>query len=288
MALVDFYLYRLKLFPPHQGSLFEERLSRPQAFRQVLQERPSAELRQGTYWHIGNLTFLDDIGGYFAIGRTTKSTHQTYDGHTKNFVEDVLESSPYTHVVFDSMIGFLAIAQKTRLAPTTYSVARNISNLFRGSELVQRSDVVVQIDPILDPSDFIESVRAAYSVRRFEVTFSRSNPFDADEFFQKPMEKYIEAANAEKGKSIVSGRDLDKETLVNVTKSVAASGNDAKAVMKYKEDSGYISKKLHSNPAHFSVPEQGFEKATALQESRRIYTRIRGMNDVYEDHLYSK
>jgi len=282
MLSTDFYLYRLKLVRPHQQSFFHENLSRSDVFLEALKERPSVELRKGHFWHIGNLAVLDNFGGYFAIGRTTNSILEKYDDSSGNFVEELLETSPYTHVIFDARIGFLAIAKKTKLSPTVGGIARNICRLFERAEVVIRNDIEVSIDPISDPYNFIDAIRAAYSIRAFEVTFSRSNPFDADEFFQKPMEKYLDAANGEKGKTNISGVNLDSETLVDVTKSIAATGNDAKVVLKVREGVRYSTKRLRDNPAHFAIEEGDFTPEIALTEARETYTYVRGEINVVD------
>lgn len=284
MAIVDFYLYRMKLILPSQRSFFHENLSRPEAFRRILEERPSAELRRGTYWHIGNIVFVDDIGGYFAAGRTTHAILEKYDASTGNFLEETLETSPYTHVLFDCQVGFLAIAKKTRLSPTVDGIAKKIGRVFEHSTTAIQNEMVVVLDPISDPHDFIESVRAAFAIRRFEVTFSRTNPFDADEYFQKPMEKYLDAANGQKGKTEISGKDLDPETLVRVAKSVAATGNDAKAVLRSLEETRYSTKRLRSNPAHFTVSEEEFSPQLCLNESRHLYSTVREGEDVLDEN----
>lgn len=284
MANIDLYLYRLKLVFPIQKSLFSDDLSRPDLFRSILNERPSFELRRGLLWHIGNVTFIDENGGYFAVGRTTRSTLEKYDEKTKNFTEEELETSPYTHVLFDCRIGFLAIANKARLSPTIQGIARKICDLFSTAPITKTNELHVSLDQISDPLDFIESVRSAYSIRRFEVTFSRSNPFDVDEFFQKPMEKYLDATNGEKGKTAVTGQDLNSETLIIVTQSVAATGNDAKAILKIDEHSRYSTKWLHRNPAHFRLKEEEFSFEEALKVARKVYNQVRGNQDELEDY----
>lgn len=273
--MVDFFLYRIKLAFPAQRSLFEEDLTREQIFLRVLREKPSFELRPGNYWHIGNISFLDDTGGYFAVGRTTKSILEKYDLTSGNFLEEMLETSPYTHVFFDCHIGFLAIATKYKLSPTVSGIARKIKKLFENSEVIASSGVIVAVDPISDPSDFIVFLRSAFNIRRFEVTFSRSNPFDADEFFQKPMEKYLDASNGQEGRTAIVGEDLDSETLVQVTKSVAATGNDAKATLRPYRDARYSTKRLRSNPAHFKYEGEELDKREALTASRDAYANIR-------------
>jgi hypothetical protein len=222
-------------------------------------------------------------GGHFAAGRTTKSILEKYDADSGDFVEEVLETSPYTYVLFDCQIGYLAIAKKTRLAPTVSGIARRICTLFQSTPVVEQGGIEVSFDAISDPNDFIQSVQSAYSVRSFEFTFSRSNPFDADEFFQKRLEGLLEAADGQKGKTLISGPNLAPDTLVALTQSVAATGNDAKAVLQTHRGSKFSHKRLRSNPAHFTVPGEDPDLETALIQSRNVYSDVRGEENVLED-----
>lgn len=249
----------------------------------MLKERPSVELRKGHFWHIGNVKIIDDFGGYCAVGRTTKSIVERYDQRSGNFIEEPLDTSPYMHVLFDSRIGFVAIAKKPKLSPTVVGIARRLRGLLEKTSVSYDRGIKVSLDPISDPHDFIDSIRAAYSVKSFEVTFSRPNPFDADEFFRKPIERYLDSANGEKGKTYIIGNDLDPETLVSVTQSAAATGNDAKAVMKTDEKARYLTKRLKVNPAHFQLAEDEFTIGDGLDKSRHLYTGVRGQDDTLDN-----
>jgi len=70
---------------------------------------------------------------------------------------------------------------------------------------------------------------SAYRVTRFAATFRGPNPFDADEYFQKPLSVYLLATDGEKGKAQVQGKDLNRQALQEVTRSTAATGNEASA-----------------------------------------------------------
>ncbi len=283
MASLDFYLYRTKFFPSRKPSLFHEKLTKPEIFACILKERPSLALRKRYFWHVGNVKYFDDRGGYFAAGRTTKSIVAKYDEDTKNFIEEPQESSPYTHVFFDIGIGFIAIARKTTLSPTVSGIARNLARLFEQSEVVLKNDIEVSIEPISDPTDFITSIYSAYAVRLFEVTISRQNPFDADEFFQKHWEVYVDATNAEKGKVTVLGSQLDTGTLADVTKAIAATGNDAKALLKGAQGERFHTKRLRDNPAQFAVEEEEISVGESLNKARSLYKQVRGGQDAVQD-----
>jgi len=93
--VIRFQLFRLRLFL--EPTLFIKDVKRDEVLRTIISERPSAELRKGYWWHIGNVKELDENGAYFALGRTTKSIVEQYDPETRNFVVDEHPESPYTH-----------------------------------------------------------------------------------------------------------------------------------------------------------------------------------------------
>lgn len=78
----EFQVFRLKVYPSKQISLFEKGKKPADTLKDVIESLPSAELRKGMIWHIGNVKKLDDAGLYFRIGRTTTSTIEIYqDGN---------------------------------------------------------------------------------------------------------------------------------------------------------------------------------------------------------------
>lgn len=119
MAVVEYSLFRVKFILPRQMSWIDYPVSRTDVFRASLEEKPDSQVRVGYKWHIGNVNLFSRSSGYFAIGRTTRSTIEKFDEATGNFVEEELETSPYTHCVFDAEVGFVGIAKKPSLSPTT-------------------------------------------------------------------------------------------------------------------------------------------------------------------------
>ncbi len=115
-TVFDFYLYRMKLVLSEQRNLFgQEELSRPEIIKRIITDKPKYDLGKGLSWHIGNVNFLNNFSGYFAVGKTTKSILEKYDEETGNFIEEIDETSPYTHVVFDAEIGLFSIAKKNKI-----------------------------------------------------------------------------------------------------------------------------------------------------------------------------
>ena len=116
MPTIEYSLFRVKFVRPRQGSFLHDDLTPSQLLLAAISEKPSAELRKGFNWHIGNIKMFGMAAGYFAFGRTTTASIEKFDVASGNFVEEQLEQSPYTHCVFDASIGFLGIAKKSNLS----------------------------------------------------------------------------------------------------------------------------------------------------------------------------
>lgn len=275
MALVEYSLFRAKFIKPVQKTLWQPEVSAPEIFLSAIRARPSADLRKGQSWHIGNLRYYPPHGGYFAIGRTTKATLEKFDEKSGDFLEEEQATSPYTHCVFDAQLGIVGIAKKTSLARTTKGIAKRLEELLATTPIVLNGYISVEILPIPDPEGFVEALRSADRVLRFSATFQGPNPFDADEFFQKPLSVLISAANGVKGRAQLVGDDLNKETLVEISRSTAATGNEASATILRGAGQRYVTVNLRGNPIKRSYDEAGHDPAIALQDLTEVYTRVR-------------
>ncbi|PPD39907.1 MAG: hypothetical protein CTY16_18710 [Methylobacter sp.] len=253
----------------------DENLSPKDLFLLSLAEKPSGELRKGNTWHIGNIDNFSPITGYFAVGRTTNSTIEKFDASTGNFIEEDLEKSPYTHCVFDARIGLIGIAKKTSLAPTSVNIAGRIEDLLSQTDVIIRNSISVEIRPIPDPEGFLKSLLSAYQVSSFTASFRGPNPFDADEHFQKPLAVYLSAANGEKGKAKIQGTDLNRKVLQEVTRSTAATGNEASARIKKRESEKSITISLKGDPVKRRYDEEKHKPKQVLADLTNLYHRIR-------------
>ncbi|MDD2659670.1 MAG: hypothetical protein PHY54_08325 [Methylococcales bacterium] len=275
MASIEYSLFRAKFIKPRQTSLLHTDLTPQDLFLQALIERPSGELRKGYIWHIGNIQYFSQTTGYFAVGRTTNSTIEKFDDSTGDFVKEELEESPYTHCVFDARIGFIGIARRASLAPTAKGIATSIEKLLSMSRVISENDISVEIAPIPDPEGFLLALASAYRVTRFSATFSGPNPFDADEHFQKPLSVYLSAANGEMGKAQIQGENLDRDVLQNVTRSTAATGNEASAKIMKSQSQKPITINLKGDPVKRSYDEEEHIPKTVLADLTNLYHRVR-------------
>lgn len=275
MPTIEYSLFRVKFIRPSQSSFLHDALTPAQLLLAAVQQKPSAELRKGYQWHIGNVHRYENDTGYFAVGRTTTSTIEKFDTESGNFVEEELEESPYTHCVFDPAIGFIGIAKKTNISQTTKGIANRLEQLLSLAAVVQENEVAVEVRPIPDPDGFLKAIHDAYRVYTFSATFRGPNPFDADEFFQKPLSVYLSAANGAKGKTTISGEDLNRDVLTEVTRSTAATGNEAFARIQKSKRQKAMTINLKGDPIKRKYDEHEHNPESVLIDLGKQYQRVR-------------
>lgn len=270
----EYHLYRIKFIKPAQLSLLEEVRKTSTIFLEAINDKPEYTLTNGSEWHLGNIHLFNKEAGSFAVGRTTKTTVEKFNKETGDFVDELDDSGPYTVIVFDSQIGLLGIAKKSRLAPNASSIARRVEDLFSTSKTVIDSGVEVRVDMIPDPEDFIEKLKGAYAIRKFRATFTGPNPVDADELFQKPLSVYAQSMDASYGVLEVIGNSLNEEVAESVAKSTAATGNTASAriVQSKGEKSKVI--KMKGDAVLVNVGQDA-SNADILEQMKIEYARVR-------------
>lgn len=277
MAATEFSLFRIKFIKPAQKSLFEDQEKSPgDYFKAALEDRPSLQIREPFIWHIGNLEYFSATSGHFAVGRTSRKTVDLYDEKTKNFVEVDHRESPYAHCLFDSHIGILVISKNNTLSQRTEMIAEKIEKLLSLNPGIFLNEIRVEISPIPDPEGFIRQLSKASLVTRFTASFGGPNPFDADEFFQRPMSVYLASARGEEGSTTIKGESLNNETLVEVSKSTAATGNKASARIKRYKSSKPETIHLEGDPVKRRIDLDHYSLQDVLEQFLKIYHDIRG------------
>lgn len=277
--MIRFQLFRLRLFMT--PTLFNQDVDRIKLLREIIREKPSAELRKGYWWHIGNVKDIGKDAAYFALGRTTKSIVELYDPETRDFIVDEHPESPYTHAYIDYPLQVLAVGSKPRLAPHTKSIARQLEKLLNQQEKIQSSNMSADIAPLNDPRDFLEHLNEAAVVRRFTAVFTLPNPFDSEEDFEKPFQRFLNASEGNNGKATVIGSDLNREVIENIARTCAASGNDASARMKDTEQSRYRTRHLKGRIVTLDYDDEDPDESpeSFLGAIRETYKAIRTDQD---------
>lgn len=273
---MDFDLYRLKLLEGDPPSLFTGDMTREALLEKIIGEVPRTKLRKDHVWMLGNVEQTGQSAFYLRIGRVTKKSIETYSNG--NFLEREFEASPYTHVFLDTALELVAVAQKSSLSPSTRTTANSLAKLLQRSEQNRDLNVDFEIDPVKDPRDFLEALASAYEVQSFSFTFNRPNPFDADRLVVKPLQETLKNTNGTKGEVTLRGKEMNSAVLQDITRSVAASGDDAVARIRPAEKQKAINKKLSGNLKRINVEsvDTKDQKAAFLELVRKAYAAIRG------------
>lgn len=275
MGAREYHLYRAKFIKPSQLPLLGAERSSAELFLESINDKPEYTLATGSEWHLGNVHLFNEYSGSFAVGRTTKTTVEKFDKESGDFVDELDDSGPYTVVVFDSRIGLLGIAKKSKLAPNAASIARRIKDLIATTKTVVDSGADVRIDIIPDPEDFLEKLKSAYSISKFRATFTGPNPVDADELFQKPLSVYAQEMGASSGVLEVVGDGLNEEIAESVAKSTAATGNTASARVIPSKGKKAKNIKMKGEAVVISV-DQDASSSDILDQMQVEYSRVRG------------
>lgn len=265
-------LFRVKVFP----TLGNQHVNRGELLHERVANCPSAELRKGYVWHIGNVETVDESTIYFRFGRTTKTTVERFkDGR---FVDAEIETAPSTTVLLDWRRELCAIAGRAKLAPTTPGIASTLQRLLNEGEPRVEFPVEFEIGSLKNPDGLIESLLRAYQVQSFWLTVTRDNLFDVQKHFIKPTEETVKELRADKGKAVFTGSDIDGETAAALTRSVSASGDEAGATLRYVEGGPKVRVALKKEAVVLTADnlETLQERARVANEMRARYREIRG------------
>lgn len=262
--MAAFHLYRLtivhpirKIKFPNQEELFhpedeKEKQSPGEIILSAIEEKPSQEIGRGQTWRIGNIQKFHEKKQkvFFAIGKVTKATRESYDEEKGDFIEEEGPDTHHTHVAIDLELQVCAIAQKTKIASDTRTTANKLAGLLNASQGAKINSVIFKLDKILDPEEFLDLIKSAESIANFEMTLGRPNPVDADELIQKPGERYVSAINGKQAKISVTaekGETLKADVIEDCTRSATLRGCQVTALIKFEGDEKPSRKKLEGN-----------------------------------------
>jgi hypothetical protein len=135
-----------------------------------------------------------------------------------------------------------------------------------------------EVAEVKDPESFVTYLRQAHVITRFTVTFSRPNAIDASDDFLKPCQRALSGVGGEKGKVEFSGEHLAGGALEEVSRSAAATGDDASATMRMLKDGRKQTKHLKGNQVFLAeediTTDEG--KESFAERIKKMYERIRG------------
>lgn len=272
----DFQLFRFSVLPNPQASMSFNR------------ERPRSEILQDIIirastvssvrnWRVHNVEAIEGDGFYLRIGRNSVRAVQTYD-NDKGFQDEEFEDAPYTHVVINIPNEVCAIAKKTNLSQNTVTIGKALARILSEVDAARELDAAIEIREITDPTEFISYLETAEAITSFEFTIARPNAFDVNEDIVKPAQKALDELQGQSGSVKFLGESLDAEGLEEITRSMAAQGQEAKARLKMAGSARPIYRSLNQDTAVVSTDEviTSTDKINLLQLVQRKYREIRG------------
>lgn len=224
-----FYLFRVKFIRDHQKNIFDDGATPEQIFINAIKEKPSIKLPRGGEWKLSNLENIGIHGGKFAVGRITQANTDKYDYSSDEFIETKDQQGPFATIYFDSRLGVVAIEEKSKVNSKVDATAKRLHDLLNQSDAVSNRMIKCRVQELRDPDDFIKKIKESTRVLSLRSTFTGPNPVDADDYFQKPLEVYADKSKADRGVIQIFGSNLDKEVVIAVARTNAATSNDASA-----------------------------------------------------------
>ncbi|MEB3244493.1 MAG: hypothetical protein VKJ06_00710 [Vampirovibrionales bacterium] len=281
--MVTFFLFRLKIERSPNPQIFDGQETPSELIQKALKEVHERESHEDNHtWRIGNYRSLDDNAVFFALGKFTKKNVGTFDENNKRFGQQSLEDALYTYVLIDFKQQLCAIAHNSKIAPDVNSIARNLARLLTATRVAKTINIKFVIPAIEDPKKFIEILKNAYSIESFSISFSKPNPWDADQDFHGPMQNLLQETDATEGKTTIKasrGQSLHSSPLERLTHSIASTGNQVSARVKPDGRSKQKTIKLEGGQVSFSTDEidSDDDRKSLWQKMKDLYEAVRGM-----------
>jgi len=224
-----------------------------------------------------------DEGVSFQMGRVQAVTAPHFDEVDHSFFEAETERAPFTWGVFDQKNQSCGILKRSGVSLSAREISSKLEILLNSTNIPEEAGFRVVVDPIVDPDGFIKQLQNAHSIVKFSFTAEFENPFDVEGLIQRPAEKFNEAVGGTRTKVEVEGDSLDKEILEDLSRAVAATGDDAAASVRTTERAPSKRIYLKGTPLQEPVPlQEPMETEDAinplqlmLKATRDAYNRLR-------------
>lgn len=283
--MVKFHLYRLKIEQSRQATLPYTENERPKdenfsdIILSAIEEKPYQKGRKGQTWRIGNIQKIEKQGVFFALGRITKATHGDYDEKNGNFIEKDESEALHTHVAIDLNLQICAIAEQSKIVSPIRTISKNFSKILNMSHEAKRKNIVFNLSEIPDPEEFLNLIKNAKRISKFEMILGRPNPADIVELIHETGEKFVLDANGSKASiSVTSSKEgtLKKKVLENLTRSVSSTGNKVRARIQSENDEKPVTKTSGGNPLTVWIRLDSTQKSISniLEKIKETYNKL--------------
>lgn len=272
------HLLRCKAEPLPQLDAFRATRPSSEIIADAFMARPTTRVPRGAVWHIGNTIEIADGGLFFALGREAVVKAQQFNEGKREFEEVEQAQAPFTVGVYDMQTQAAGVLVRPGVSLSAREIATKLVVLLQSTGLASQSNTRIVVDPIQDPRGFIEVLQAAHRITRFEFDFSLPNPPDDEKYIQRPLKEFGKKIGAREGKASLKGPSLNAGELIEVTRAVAAEGDQAFANVEMRPGGGIEKRGLQHNPLKEPVEAELHEGTgpAILRAVRRAYKRVRG------------
>lgn len=279
-SMATMYLFRIKVERLPLHTLFPDENNRTSSdfIREAIQLKPEGEIRKNQTWHVGNVE--EEINDYliFAFGKVIKNNTDKFDKQKKDFISEENEDAPNTCIVIDLINQVCAIAANTRISQNIRGISGNLEKLLNSTISAKNNGLTFNVDPLSSPEEFIQIIRSAKRVSSFSMSFGLPNPIDVDKDFHKPMEMLLQESKASEGTTKITGDDIDRNTIAELARSAASTGNSASARVHEEGKSKGETKRMSGNQMSISTDDT-IDRTNingVIGKIRDIYRNIRG------------
>lgn len=269
----EFQLFNIRVIFSRQTELLSEQPSRAEIIKNIINKKPTVNLGKRSVWHIGNVIPISSSVFYFRFGKSTETRIEVLKNG--DFSEEPYEEHPSTHVFIDVKKELLAIARKPKLAKAV-GIAKKLERLLNEKKGSWPEIIHFEIQEINDPTEFLEEIRKAKVIRVFRMDFRRPNPFRSEDIW-KPLGELLQDSGGEKGLARLTGENLNKSVIEEVTKSAAPFGDTVSAIGIWKGQESFSTKSIAENPVVVSIEsdlESNDEKKSAWAELLKAHGRF--------------
>lgn len=251
--MTSIFLLRCKAEPRAQADAFADNDDPADIVARSFLARPTARVPRGALWHIGNTSVIRGDAIFFALGREVIVKAHEFDNRLREFREVEQSQAPFTVGVFDPKTQVAGILVRPGVSMNAREVANKMTVLLEEPGIARRNNRVIAVDYIPDPTGFIDAIETSFRVTRFEFEFTPPNPPGDNKYIRQPLKSFAQRTGAEEGKVSVRGHSLDKEELVNLSRDIAAAGDNATATIQTKEKAPLERRSLAVNPLREAV-----------------------------------
>lgn len=228
------HVLRVRCEHVEQTNMFAEDRTPEDVIVDAFRAHPAAEVGGGSEWHIAAAELFAGRAVAFQIGRVQSVTNPQYDDQRQRFYEAEGERAPYAYGVFDSETQVCVIEKKAAVSAKAPEVASKLEKLLNKPSFASDAGFRIVVDELRDPEGFIEQVRQADRVTRFQFVAEFENPHDVYTLIHAPAERYNEMIKGQKTTVETRGPDLDKDVVEEMARSAASVGDPASATIREK------------------------------------------------------